>query len=73
MVTRETSPKPKNQKLYKAFTIAYGEVFERLYKDGDLNLIDTKDEDGNIIDEEIDIRIQKFVDSIVRHATKLRT
>ena len=35
----------------KAFTIAYGEVFERLYKDGDLNLIDTKDEDGNIIKE----------------------
>jgi FMN reductase len=31
------------------------------------------DEDGNIIDEEIDIRIQKFVDSIVLHATKLRT
>ena len=33
----------------QAFILAYGEAFERLYRDGDLDLIDTKDADGNII------------------------
>lgn len=33
----------------QALILAYGEAFERLYRDGDLDLIDTKDADGNII------------------------
>lgn len=33
----------------QVFILAYGEAFERLYRDGDLDLIDTKDADGNII------------------------
>ena len=35
----------------QALILAYGEAFERLYRDGDLALMDTKDVDGNIIKE----------------------
>ena len=35
----------------QALILAYGEVFERLYRDGDVDLMDTKDENGNIIKE----------------------
>ena len=35
----------------QALILAYGEAFERLYRDGDVDLMDTKDEDGNIIKE----------------------
>ena len=30
------------------------------------------DDDGNITDDDLNIRIEKFVDSLVKHATKLR-